>query len=551
MVTAAFPKKQGCGDCKTGPKATVKTEVKTPGPAIPDVPVATAGTFKVKKSTHLGPQITRARPQSYDGTFFDGIDMSSVNIVGSGQSPPMPNGNGLSMNGVAPPQMPVHIAPAIPNTYMQDTTQLAFYAASMMNGQTPRTSTANGAGVPFSADNEVARFSLSNGSMMNGNTNYMPNGTFMMNGHMQQPILASPYTTSPAESPSTNGATPATTVKSCCSSKKPSPSIVSSPIDFATHSPQASMQQSYGMSTYNTDNKSLFNNAGMQSATPSYVNSFAPEQQQMRMQDGAWTPNFDMNNYQPQSNPLMHNCPSNFNLPDSAMSSNLAIACGCGTDCECFGCMTHPQNASTFDYIKDLNNQMYMEPQRKSVSISPITPMQQDIFYTLSNQPQAQMFPSHLLYENNLDNNLDNGKRISTTAVKTETPPSSSRTDSPQMSLNGSPFVSGEKQQELDPEDFFFVDYELPSGCGGDEQACECGDDCQCIGCFIHKPEQQRGGIEGETDGGVQTLAHAVELGAGVKIELEGGDAGKSLLLADGTLEERPVKGSCCGNIAA
>lgn len=532
----------------------VKTEVKTPGPAIPDVPAATAGTFKVKKSTHLGPQITRARPQSYDGTFFDGIDMSTVNIIGNVQSPPMPNGNGLSMNGMAPPQMPVHIAPAIPNTYMQDTTQLAIYAASMMNGPTPRTSIANGAGMPFSADNEVAGFSLSNGSMMTGNTNYMPNGTFMMNGHMQQPILASPYTMSPAESPSTNGATPATTVKSCCSSKKPSPSIVSSPIDFATHSPQASMQQSYSMSTYNTDNNSLFNNAGMQSATPSYANSFAPEQQQMQMQNGAWTPNFDMNNYQPQSNPLMHNCPSNFNLPDSAMSSNLAIACGCGTDCECFGCMTHPQNASTFDYIIDLNNQMYMEPQRKSVSVSPITPMQQDLFYTLSNQPQAQMFPSHLLqnaYENNLDNNLDNGKRISTTTVKTETPPSLSRTESPQMSLNGSPFVSGEKQQELDPENFFFVDYELPSGCGGDEQACECGDDCQCIGCFIHKPEQQRRAMEGETDAGVQTLAQAVELGAGVKIEPQVGDADKSLLLTNGTLEERPVKGSCCGNIAA
>lgn len=478
--------------------------------------------------------------------------MSSVNIIGNVQSPPMPNDNGLSMNRMAPPHMPVHIAPAIPNTYMQDTTQLAFYAASMMNGQTPRTSIANGAGLPFSADNEVAGFSLSNGSMMNGNTNYMPNETFMMNGHMQQPILASPYTMSPAESSSTNGATPATTVKSCCSSKKPSPSIAPSTIDFATHSPQASMQQPYSMPTYSTDNNSLFNNAGMQSATPSYVNSFAPEQQQM--QNGAWTPNFNMKNYQRQSNPLMHNCPSNFSLPDSTMSSNLAIVCGCGTDCECFGCMTHPQNASTLDYIKDLNNQMYMEPQRKSVSVSPITPMQQDLFYTLSNQPQAQMFPSHLLqnaYENNLDNNLDNGKRISTTTVKTETPPSLSRTESPQMSLNGSPFVSGEKQQELDPENFFFVNYELPSGCGGDEQACECGDDCQCIGCFIHKPEQQRRAMEGETDAGVQTLAQAVELGAGVKVEPEIGDADKSLILANGTLEERPVKGSCCGNIAA
>lgn len=119
------------------------------------------------------------------------------------------------------------------------------------------------------------------------------------------------------------------------------------------------------------------------------------------------------------------------------------------------------------------------------------------------------------------------------------------------MSLNGSPFVSDEKQQELDPENFFFVDYELPSGCGGDEQACECGDDCQCIGCFIHKPEQQRRAIEGETDGGAQTLTHAVEFGTEAKIELEGVDADKSLLLVHGTLQDRPLKSSCCSNIAA
>lgn len=121
------------------------------------------------------------------------------------------------------------------------------------------------------------------------------------------------------------------------------------------------------------------------------------------------------------------------------------------------------------------------------------------------------------------------------------------------MSLNGSPFVSGENQQELDPKNFFFVDYELPSGCGGDEQACECGDDCQCIGCFIHKPEQQRRAMEAGTDAGpgVQTLGQAAELGNGVKIETEVGDADESLLLTKGTLEKRPVKGSCCGTITA
>lgn len=39
----------------------------------------------------------------------------------------------------------------------------------------------------------------------------------------------------------------------------------------------------------------------------------------------------------------------------------------------------------------------------------------------------------------------------------------------------------------LSASDFFFVNYPFANdGCGGDTLSCPCGDDCACLGCFIH-----------------------------------------------------------------
>lgn len=149
----------------------------------------------------------------------------------------------------------------------------------------------------------------------------------------------------------------------------------------------------------------------------------------------------------------------------------------------------------------------------------------QDPFYTLQNQPQpeAQIFQSHLLV-NFYDSNLDKDPLVTTTAMKSETPDSLSRIESPQLSLNGSPFDSmGEsQQQELDPNNFFIVDYQIDGECSGDVSGCQCGDDCQCLGCTIHQAEQERRQLEQES---------------------------RMTKIGDGTVtsKEEPVRNSCCG----
>lgn len=503
-ITVAFPKRQGCGDCKTGPKTIVKTEGKSSGPAIPDVPAATAGTFRVaKKPASLTAGVPKPRPQSYDETYFNaiGIGFDSCNIIQNGYPATPATANGMGMNGMAPLQAPVHIAPALPNLYSQNShpMPLPFFNTGMMpNAQTPRTSISDGAGLPFAtADSEVAGFSLSNGSYMNGNSNYMPNGPYVANGHPPQPILTSPYPTAMSTpqsySSSVNGTTPA---KSCCSSKK---STNSSPDDLGMNPmSQVPLQQPYNAPTFSNGNGNIYSAAGLQ-PTYTYANSFAVSPQQMPI--GQWSQNFGMN-YSPQQ-PLQQLQASNgmFPVPASVLNGNYEMQCNCGSDCECFGCQVHPQNATTLAEVRNLHNQMSHAPSsRNSATASPITPMQpQDSFYMAQNQSQPQIFQRHLLQD---FYDKDPLVTATTTAIKSETPESSnSRRESLQLSLNGSPYDSmGETQPVFDDSNYFMVQYDMEGGCGGDLEGCQCGDDCQCIGCAIHQEEQERRQFEPEQE---------------------------------------------------
>lgn len=62
-------------------------------------------------------------------------------------------------------------------------------------------------------------------------------------------------------------------------------------------------------------------------------------------------------------------------------------------------------------------------------------------------------------------------------------------TDYPSGSATESPSDSGTaEEQNLSASDFFFVNYPFSfDGCGGDTNSCPCGDDCECVGCTIHR----------------------------------------------------------------
>lgn len=93
----------------------------------------------------------------------------------------------------------------------------------------------------------------------------------------------------------------------------------------------------------------------------------------------------------------------------------------------------------------------------------------------------------------------------------------------------GTPSDTSGDDVPLSASDFFFVNYSFANDeCGGDTLSCPCGDDCACLGCFIHNNPD--------------TLQLAVE----------DGSAENSELVFGSTKDEQATptakaKGSCCG----
>ncbi|KAI1104948.1 hypothetical protein F4804DRAFT_341449 [Jackrogersella minutella] len=127
--------------------------------------------------------------------------------------------------------------------------------------------------------------------------------------------------------------------------------------------------------------------------------------------------------YLPQTEP--NGCASN---------SYTTHVCDCGPECDCLGCLAHPYNETTTQYIREVMS----------------------------------------FQENNpMNGKVDNGIPLPDLPMAVgETPPqqtqSPSETESPST-----------KDLNMSPSEFLFVDY----GSG----MCACGDDCACLNCIIHR----------------------------------------------------------------
>lgn len=70
----------------------------------------------------------------------------------------------------------------------------------------------------------------------------------------------------------------------------------------------------------------------------------------------------------------------------------------------------------------------------------------------------------------------------------TDSVTSPTKASSHQSSASTSPGASLDSDAILHPENYLWVEYNVGSGCVGDEGTCPCGDTCACIACAIHKP---------------------------------------------------------------
>lgn len=454
-VTAAIPRKQTCG-CGDGP---------TPAPAAQIIPRTTSSqgnsevpsspsksTFKVQK-----PSRPQSRKQSFEPANFERMDMNSVNILPYEQRNyvlplGIPEGYAIS----APPPQMYGYAPQYANMQHQ-------YHPISMQPPVPHDIQTNGFTNGHSRNSSYAVESPVSSPLVHTNGNSIkvatnggsccgPKPAINGNSPKSKPVenggsCCAPKRTShshTSSNASNKSQTPEPKVASCCSSKPPQlkeEPISRTPTQMSPASSHQALPQS-GMPF----NPGMYQQFLPQATVFTYPPTYGSFQNPLQM--SAWRQGIRSNDYSQQPPPpptsIAPGAPYNGTpLPET---TDTVHSCSCGDTCQCIGCAAHPYNDATQDYVRSAWSSMSIDPP--------------DLYPTTNNQPQPQSPTAH-------------------------TPSSTtSATDN---------------EQSLSASDFFFVNYPFSSdGCGGDTMSCPCGDDCQCLGCTIHR--QPPVACEGEKD---------------------------------------------------
>jgi hypothetical protein len=143
--------------------------------------------------------------------------------------------------------------------------------------------------------------------------------------------------------------------------------------------------------------------------------------------------------------------------------------CSCGDACQCIGCLAHPYNDTTRSLVRSA----YVHSREPSISV-------------INEFTNGQANGATLL--SNKDPHANANGRMGNSGEETSPP----HTDSPSDS-------STADEQILPTSDYFFVNYPFFSdGCGGDTSDCPCDDDCECIGCTIHRFDESSRALPSE-----------------------------------------------------
>lgn len=468
-VTAAIPRKQAC-HCGTdsvqqqAPQESYRPQEATPS----EIPSPTRASYKVQKIVRP----SSSRKQSFDQANFERMDMNNVNIVQYQQKPidvRASASNGYTTPGTA--QLHGYLPPIsnLPPQYIQ---------ASMYPSPIPPT--------PNGVLNQL------NGSNGYNNLAMARNGR---NSLAESPEITSKSTADLLEN-ATNGSHSCCTPKvesippvstkeivnkksccsppidehvsntvskseipkagSCCSSK---PIVKGEPMSNGS-TPAITQQTTYQILP-----------PGMMSFIPGVYTQYQPQATlfeypptygsfQNPLQPSAWHQSFRNNDYGPPQGQSFPHVPAPINTPLVTGTMSTVHSCTCGDTCQCIGCAAHPYNTATQEVVRSAWASMNVEQS------SP------DVYVNAQTSPNGNTAVQH------------NGDVVSSPTANTPTSNNS---------------VNGE-EQSLSAADYFFVNYPLVGlGCGGEMQSCPCGDDCQCLGCTIHRQPMMPCGGEKDT----------------------------------------------------
>lgn len=465
-VTAAIPRKQACHCGTDTPVSTPPAPIQRVN-SIPDPTSPTQLTFKVHK-TASKPQTSRK--QSFDSVNLERMDLNQVNIVPFDQhtqrmqiippgayhmsTPPQPYGYG-------PPQYPL-LQQQYGNVPLQLPPPMHSLGGLMTDIRT------NGYTNGHNSLDQVVESPLETPTeVKNGQITPKMNG-----GSCCAP--STPETPPHTDSFTTNGG-------SCCAPKQSSHSHTSSNLSKMSEPPQTTPKpksccssNNKSSSTQNSQtntplmnpqipqNGFLMNNTIYQYPPTVFTYPATYGSYQNPLQPSAWRQGVrDMSYGHVQGQPSIPNAPLAFGSNQILQNMETVHTCGCGDGCQCVGCPAHPYNDATTQHVREAYQLMQMEPE----------------FYNNNHHTNARI---------NGNGNANGASTTHQTQESIKENPTSPPPATPSSTTSGTA-----EEQSLSASDFFFVNYPFMAedGCDGLEQSCPCGDDCQCLGCTIHRVE--------------------------------------------------------------
>ncbi len=448
-VTAAIPRKQACG-CGSGAPLQA-----APPDAGSEVSSPTKSNFKVHKSSRSPP----IRKQSFDLTNFTRMNMGQVNIM-----PAVPT----TMAGgyqVAGPQQTYPFAPQFAPAKLQHTTPLrpAPYLQPINgNGINGNSNGSRPAALDRFTDRATeSELALSDGSLKNS----------------LNPISFDPLS---KRTSSNNNSQRSVTGGACCAPKQnirhnsANGSHVAEPVSGGGCCAPKPAQETFKQELVNGHNAPRIPNQALQpngiGLNPAVWQQYQPTVFTYPPTYGSWQnplhPSAWRQNRATEYVPLPPAAPLPFDAPLLPETLDTVHTCGCGDSCECIGCVAHPYNNATQEYVRSAWASMSVVPEPDIYNPSQAPP----------SSDSAHMAGQHAQVREMV---------------------SSPPTRSPSSTTSG---MGEEPHQNLSAQDFLFVRYSLQDGgqdgCLGNTQSCPCGDDCECLGCTIHRQPMPCGGSD-------------------------------------------------------
>jgi hypothetical protein len=448
-IKVAIPRNQKCG-CGTEIEETDAAEPRPPLPPVPpyEAPVSpTRPSFRVSKSS--ASSRPSGRMQSFDPANMSRIELSSINLRLPQSSVIGTDGTAMAMTGRRPatqalPRGPpgydpnMGFAPPGPNGTFG--LQNQGYVIALPYGTDaryiqqqypPRGIKAEQERFPPSRNGSLGP-PMQAPSLVNGSRD---GRSLSLGGSHQPPELRalpelSRMTTAAAAAPPP----PTTTaISSCCANK----------VDNTTPDPPNTLTSQPGYGHSPIPPYSLSGDMNQQGFQASFEHPTAATTYRYPASYGSWQ--------QPVDHAMWEQIASQPNLslgtplppPTDGNTEEMGLShqCSCGAGCQCIGCIAHPFNEQTLQYVNNAYHEI-----------------------------------------NGNENTGSNGSRSGLTQAPFIP-------ESPPEAQTPSDSSAASEEQALSTVDYFFVNIPLNPGvgsCRGNETTCPCGDECTCTGCLIH-----------------------------------------------------------------